>query len=261
MEIRINDKLILFTILLLNLFLLIQNQLDDVTVLKALSCVNIVTQKYKKGEDEPNAYSPIVLACFVKITVEQAQRVISSLEEGINPLDQEEIEDLTDVNSLAKFSKEELDEKAELLEYTIKEFQKLDNEFDNLKEGKNPEFEDYDDDDYEYDDIYDNNINNNKKLSKKGLFGLFKKGISGIFNVASSIWYAFFFLIFIYFILMLVRKTSNENNNINTNKDIDNKKNDKDKNNENKDNEEKDNKNKDNEESQKDIDKEKTKID
>ena len=146
MEIRINDKLILFTILLLNLFLLIQNQLDDLTAIKALSCVNIVTQKYKKGEDEPNAYSPIVLACFIKITDEQAQRVISNIEEGINALDQEEIEDLTDVNSLVKFPKEEIEEKAELLENTIKEFQKLDDEFDNLKEGRNSEFEDYDDD-------------------------------------------------------------------------------------------------------------------
>ena len=264
MEFRINDKLILFTILLLNLLLLVQSQIDDLIAIKALSCVNIVTQKYKKGEDEPNAYSPIVLACFIKITDEQAQRVISSLEEGTNPLDQEEIEDLTNVNSLSKFPKEEIDEKVELLENTIREFQKLDDDYGNLKEGKNPEFEDYDDD-YEYDDdIYDYNINNNKTLSKKGLIGLFKKGISGIFSVAGSIWYAIFILILIYFILMLFRKTSNENKtNINNNISNENKENEKDNNNENKDNEKKgkDSENKDNVEKQKDINKEKTKID
>ena len=238
MEIILNDKLTLFIFLLLNLLSYIQSQLDDLAAIKALSCVSIVTQKYKKGQDEISSYSPYVLTCFIKITEEQAQRVLSSLEEGINPLDSEELEELTDVNSLRDIPQDEIKEKSELLENTIKVFQKLDDEFDNLKEGNNPEDEDFNDDDY--DDEFGNDINNNNKISKKGIFGLFKKGINGIFNVASSIWYAIFILIIIYFILMLARKTSDESENKNINNELDNKKTEKEINNDKKDNKNKD---------------------
>ena len=124
MEIIINNKLTFFVIILLNLCLLIQCQLDDIRAIKAFSCVNIVNSKYKKGENEPNIYSPIVLTCFIKITEEQAKRVISGIEEGLPALEPEEIEELTNFNSLADIPEKEIKQKSELLENTIKEFQK-----------------------------------------------------------------------------------------------------------------------------------------
>ena len=200
MEFIINTKLSLLEIFLLNLFFLVNAKNDELSALKALSCVSIVTQKYHKGEDEPNSYSPIVLACYIKITEEQAQKVLGSLEEGEIPLEPYEIDELIDVKSLKDIPENELMKKSEELESTIKEFQKYDEEFNDLKERGNPEFEDdYEGDDYE--ETYKYN-----KMSKKGFFDLIKRGISELFSVAGAIWLTLLFLIILYLLLMMTRK-------------------------------------------------------
>ncbi len=205
MEIIINMKLTSLFIILLNLFLSINTQFNELTALKALSCVSLVTQKYRKGEEEPSHYSPIVLACFMKITEEQAQRIISGIEEGNIPLEPSEVDDLTDVERLKDYPQEEIEEKSQMLENTIKEFQKLDEEIEGLNENKYPENEDYDDDDYDYE--Y-SDVNKNRKMSASGFFGLIKDGIGSFFSIAGGIWYAFFTLIIIYLILLIVRKSN-----------------------------------------------------
>ena len=74
-------------------------------------------------------------------------------------MDLEELKELIDVNSLKDIPNDEIKEKSELLENTIKVFHKMDNEFDNLKEGNNPENKDYDDEFWIH-------INSNNKISK-----------------------------------------------------------------------------------------------
>ena len=215
MENIINSKFSLFflIIIILNLFLSTNNQLDELTAIKAISCVSIVTTKFKKGEDEPNHYSPIVLACFMKITDDQAQRVLTGIEEGEIPLEPYEIDELTNVDKLKEYSQEEVERNAELLESTIKEFQKMDEDLDNLKENKYSEDED-NDNDYDYDDYDFSDINKRNKMSTKGFFGLIKRGMSELFSVAGGIWYAFFILIIIYLALLIMRKSNDLDNSV-----------------------------------------------
>ena len=200
MEFIINTKLVLLEIFLLNLFFSINAKYDELAALKALSCVSIVTQKYHKGEDEPNSYSPIVLSCYIKITEEQAQRAIGSLEDGEIPLEPYEIDELTDVKSLKDIPENELMKKSEELENTIREFQKYDEEFNDLKEKGDPEFEDDDEGD-DYEETYKYN-----RMSKKGFFDLIKRGINELFSVAGAIWLTLLFLIILYLLLMMTRK-------------------------------------------------------
>ena len=216
MEIIINSKFSLFFLItvILNLFLSINNQFNEQTAIKAISCVSIVTTKFKKDEDQPNHYSPIVLACFMKITDDQAQRVLSGIEEGEIPLEPYEIDELTDVNKLKEYPQEEVERNAEILENTIKEFQKMDEDLDNLKENKYSEDEDYEKDDYDYDDYDFTGFNKKNKMSTKGFFGLIKKGVNELFSVAGGIWYAFFILIIIYLALLIMRKTNDLENNV-----------------------------------------------
>ena len=110
----------------------------------------------------------------MKITDDQAQRVLSGIEEGEIPLEPYEIDELTDVNKLKEYPQEEVERNAEILENTIKEFQKMDEDLDNLKENKYSEDEDYDKEDYDYDDYDFTGINRKNKMSTKGFFGLIK---------------------------------------------------------------------------------------
>ena len=250
-----------FLIHISNLLLFVETQIDDESALKALSCVSLVTQKYKVGEEEPTSYSPIVLSCYVKITTEQAKRVLNGMEEDIDELDPEEIEALTDLDNLKELSEDEIKQKSEELEKTIQEFQKIDQEYEKDYED---EMMDYDDDGYidDYDDDDDEfGINKKKKLSKKGILGLVKKGFSGLFKVASSVWYAIFILICLYFLLMAFRKTSEEMDKVKKKEKDDKKEDIKDDNKNNGENEKEDNKNKEKDkEKNKEQEKEKEKI-
>ena len=214
MKYKICSNFFLLLIFLLNLFLLVNLHIDEEVALKALSCVTIVTQNFKNGEGEPNYYSPIVLACFMKITEEQAQNVLASIESGNINLSQAEINELTNVESLKDYPEDEIKQKSEILENTMREFQKLDEEYSELKEGREPHY-DYDD----YDDDYEGFEHNNNKPSKKGIFNLIISGIQGLFNTVGGLWYTIFILIILFLILMLIRKTTDLDNN-NKNKNI-----------------------------------------
>ena len=251
---KITNLIGIFPIYILNLLLFVQTQFEDESALKALSCVSIVTQKYKVGEEEPTSYSPIVLSCYIKITEEQARKVLAGIEEGIDALEPYEIDELTDVDSLRDIPQDEIKQKSEELENTIKEFQKLDEDFSKMHGKEMGDYDDdeddeYDDDDYEDDDEFDTK----NKVSKKGIFKLIKKGISNLFKVFGSIWYVIFFLIGLYFFLMALRKSSEDLEKINKKKSDD-------KENENKIENEEDKKEEKEKEKSKEIDKEKEKA-
>ena len=215
MKIKIISNFPLLLIFILNLFLLTNLHIDEEVALKALSCVTIVTHNFKNGEGEPNYYSPIVLSCFMKIIEEQAQNILAGIENGEISLTQDEIAELTNVESLKDFPEDEIKQKLELLESAIREFQKLDEEYSELKEGREPNY-DYDND---YDDDFEG-FDNNNKPSKKGIFNLIIRGIQELFNTIGALWYIIFILIILFLILLLIRKTTDLDNNI-KNKNID----------------------------------------
>jgi hypothetical protein len=170
-------------IILLNIFLLVKNEVDEDISLRAFSCYNILNKIYKgKNEMKPAANSPAMLACFLKINEDQSQKILSSMESDEIPLEQDEIDDLTGVEILNELSPEELDEKTHLLEQSIKDFQKYDKDFDTNKEeldnnygyGDYGDYDDYNDygmndgeynynDDFNYNDYYNNDYNNDNE--------------------------------------------------------------------------------------------------
>ena len=153
--------------ILFNFFLLVQSHkdespLDDETSMKALSCLNVVSQNVKvNNAPQPTIYSPEMLACFMKISDDQAESIFANLQSGVMPLDDEEVAELTNVESLKKFPSEEINQKSKELEKAIEEFKKFDEDFTHLKERKLNENSDDDEDD-------DDNVNqeNIKKENK-----------------------------------------------------------------------------------------------
>ena len=154
------STLLQILLILLNSFIFIQSQVDEDTSMRALSCISVINHKNKEKEGvEPSVYSPEMLSCFMKISNDQTDRILSNLESGVIPLDDEEIDELTDAESLKDYSSEEIRQKTDELENAIKEFKKFDEDFSKLKEKK--ENGDSDNGD-------DNNNNQDSNNEKKG---------------------------------------------------------------------------------------------
>ena len=162
--------IILFAIILFNIFLLVESQLDDDISAKIFACMRVINQKNEgEGYEDFPTNSPAMLACFMKITQDQIDSISSSYyETGIVPLEEEEINALTDVESLKEYSDDELREKTNQLEEAIKEYNKYNEDYT----GDNYENENYDDynynnmnDDYNYN--YNDEENDNESFSDK----------------------------------------------------------------------------------------------
>ena len=69
------DKLILFFIF----FKFISCELEEEDMIRAFSCLNIVTKNIKKDEDsQSKLYSPYMLSCFIKITNKQMKTIFQA---------------------------------------------------------------------------------------------------------------------------------------------------------------------------------------
>lgn len=199
---------ILFLIFL-HILTIISSKLDEYTIFKALACVNIVASKFQNEEPDASVLSPLILTCFIKITDDQAQRLTAGIESGEDmPLSDEEIRELTDTESLKEMDQDEVKEKGEQLEESIKQFQKLQEDFLENRGGD----DDYDDDGYDdgEDDFEFGGERNN--LSKKGFFKLITKSIYSIGETLISSWYIIFFLFAFYIILLEIRRNNNPEN-------------------------------------------------
>ena len=127
----------LWLIFLFDLFLIVRAQMEDENAMKVFSCINIVTSKnFKTGEMEPSYYSPIVLTCFFKIKKEQVQKILSSLGEEEDPLDPDELKELTNVDGLKDYSEEEVKKKQAELDSIVREFQRIDEEYEMREKEK-----------------------------------------------------------------------------------------------------------------------------
>ena len=153
--------IILLVIILLNTFLIAECQLDDDVSMRIFSCMRVINQKNEgEGYEESPINSPAMLACFIKITQEQIDSISSNYyETGVVPLEEEEINALTDVESLKEYSDEELREKTNQLEEAIKEYNKFNEDYT----GENYENENYYDENYNgMNDDYNYNYNDNE---------------------------------------------------------------------------------------------------
>jgi tRNA(Met) C34 N-acetyltransferase TmcA len=96
------------------------------------------------GNPDSNLYSPVMLACFSKITQDQMERVLSELNQDMQGMNQqimdalepEEIDDLVNVDSLKNKSDKELKKIRNNLEKGIKEFQQMDEELSGMGEER-----------------------------------------------------------------------------------------------------------------------------
>ena len=175
-------------VILLNIFLFILCQTDEESTLKAFSCINVITQKFKGEKPEPSVFSPLMLSCFIKITKEQAQKILSDVREGKNSITNDDINKLTNIENLKGISVDELKKQSNILENTMKLFQTGNK--DNVIKNKN-------------------NINkqNNEKISAfKSFLILLKKGLKNILKSFNNIWVSIFIATILYSILKIIRK-------------------------------------------------------
>ena len=145
MKNRKGIKPLISIIFLFNLFLFTKSQVYSENTRKAFACMSVINSKNRGGGNpDSNLYSPVMLACFSKITQEQMERVLSELNQDMQGMNQqimdalepEEIDDLVNVDSLKNKSDKELKKIRNNLEKGIKEFQQMDEELSGMGEER-----------------------------------------------------------------------------------------------------------------------------
>ena len=107
--------------------------MDEITIFKALVCVNIITTRHQKEDLEPNTLSPLILSCYIKISDEQIHRLTEGIEQGLDiPLSDEEIDDLPEEKQENNFRNNEIIKR---IKSQINE--EIDEEIDETKSKKN----------------------------------------------------------------------------------------------------------------------------
>lgn len=107
-------KYILFFI---SIVLSTQSELESSQKLSLLSCSKIINQKFQEKPPQEKL-SNHMISCFIKISQEQAQKILYSEENSLSP---DEIDDLIDIENLKNFSEEELKIKSDLIQKLIQE--------------------------------------------------------------------------------------------------------------------------------------------
>ena len=198
-----------FFILCISLLVLILSKSDELSILKALACVNIITSRQKNEEKDPSTLSPKILTCFIKISDEQISKLLDNIEQGLDiSLTEDEINNLMDIDSLKDLPQDEVKQKGEQLEEAIKEFQKTQGEYNSEDNNGYDEAYDDEDDDYDYED-YDGPKNN---MTKKGFFRLIKKGFINLTEILFSSWYIICILVVFYLLLLEIKKNNHNEN-------------------------------------------------
>ena len=248
-----------FFILCISLLVLILSKSDELSILKALACVNIITsrQQNQNEEPDPSTLSQKILTCFIKISDEQISKLLDNIEQGLDiSLTEDEINNLMDIDSLKDLPQDEVKQKGEQLEEAIKEFQKTQGEYNSEDNNGYDEAYDDEDDDYDYED-YDGPKNN---MTKKGFFRLIKKGFINLIEILFSSWYIICILVVFYLLLLEIRR-NNHNKEDKKNNTIKEKKEENIKNDEDKIKEKKEEENKNEEKSKEDSENIKEKMD
>ena len=200
--------LLFFQILLLNNFSFIKNKASNEDITKAMSCLRILSEKFKSESPEPKSYYSMLLTCFVTITEVDAKEIILGLEKGMNSIEEDQIESLTNIHNLKGITQEDLEEQRKKLEEAVKTFEKLSQ---NYKSGKNSKDREYDNEDEEYKKAHP---------SRGNSLGSFMKKMTKFLKMLNNIGSISIVLIFAYLGYILLKNCRHKNEKRKKDKDI-----------------------------------------
>ena len=152
----------------------------------------------------------MLLKCFITITEEQGKEILVSIEQDMKAIEPEEIEKLTDINSLKEIPQDELKNYSLKLEKAIKDLKKMQEKHLSKSKDKTQDY-DYEDDE-EFKKTHPSRGNSLGSVMKK-LKGLFKT-INNMGNIVIAI-------IFLYFGSIMLRKCCDNKKSKVKNKDKD----------------------------------------
>ena len=225
-------KVTRITIFLLNLSLFIQSEIEDDSSMRAFSCYNLMNKKFKgKDEPQPTVYSPLLLSCYIKISEDQSQKVLSSMESDEMPLEQNEIDELFNIDNLREIPQDEINQKKEELEKEIKEFQKFNKDYNDSKEDMSENYDDFNyDDDYNYDDYnnygeYNEDFNYNDDMNYNDYYNNDYNDnenenssiLKDFFNENKGLWIGIFICVIVFVLILLFGKDYDETEKLNKN--------------------------------------------
>ena len=200
-------NLLFLQILIILFFSSIDSKASNEDITKAMSCMNLVAQKIKADQSiDQKLYYSMILKCYITITEEIAKEILVGLEQGIPSLEKEEIDNLTDVNYLKNFSKEDLEKYSKQLEETFKDFKELQ---DKYKKNKDKTSDDYNDDE-EY---------RKSHPSRGNTLGVIMRGMTGLLKLVNNMGSIIIIIIFFYFGSIMLGKCKKKEQNKEQNKD------------------------------------------
>ena len=209
-----------FLIIILNYLFNIICKASNEDITKAMSCMGILSQKLKGQTPDPRNYSSMLLKCFITITDEEAKEVLVGFEQGMDSIEEEEIEKLTDFSTLSQIPKDELNDYSDKLQNAIQEFRKMHENYNSAKKDKGKSYDrDTDDEDYK-----------RAHPSRGNSLGSFMKKMTGILKAINNMGSIIIVIIFLYFGSIMFKKYCDNGKKKNKIKETNkNKNNDKDK--------------------------------
>ena len=141
-----------------------------------------------------------MLSCFAAITDIDSKEILVAVQQGMNFLSPEEINKLTDVESIKKLDKNKINELSKRLENALREFDEIRNNYKQEDKGKSKS------NDYNEDDDY-------KKAhpSHGNKLGKFMKGMTNILKVINNFGKIIIAVIVIYFVSFIIKSKRSKN--------------------------------------------------
>ena len=186
-------------IIIFNIISPIINKASNEDITKAMSCLSVLSEKYRNNSPEPSTYFSLLLTCFVTISEVDAKEILLGLEKGMSTIEQEQIDNLTDINILKNYSKEELEEQRKKLNDAVKTFEKL---RENYNSGKKDKDREYDNEDEEYKKAHP---------SRGNALGSFMKKMAKLLKMLNNMGSVVIVLIFAYFGYILLKNCRQNN--------------------------------------------------
>ena len=190
---RLNSLLLIFLLLYIFQLIIVKANNDDVT--KLVSCMSIISQKYKGQTPESKTYSSMLLKCFITISEETKKEILVGMQQGMDDIEPEEIEKLTDVTTLNEIPQEQLKENSIQLENAIAELKKIQENYRNGKQTKAK------DTNYEEDEEF-----RKTHPSRGNSLGAFMRKMTGTLKAINNMGNYVIGIIVIYFIYIMLGK-------------------------------------------------------
>ena len=202
---KIKFNPLFLSIICTNFFLLSCNNED---ISKIVSCMHVISQKNKNQTPDQNTYSTMLLKCFITITEEQGKEILVSIEQDMKAIEPEEIEKLTDINSLKEIPQDELKNYSLKLEKAIKDLKRLQEKHYSKSKDKDKDLDYEDDEDHK-----------KSHPSRGNSLGSVMKKLKGLFKTINNMGNIVIAIIFLYFGSIMLGKCCDNKKNKMKNKD------------------------------------------